>query len=447
MLKIGNAQGFWGDSVGAAARLAAQDPTLDYITLDYLAEVTLSLMAMQKERIPSLGYATDFIDELRLLVPFWQKGSKLKVVANAGGLSPLACARAAAAALQAAGCPIKKIGVVYGDNVLDLIKSGGDYPNLDTGESIDRLRDSLCSANAYLGAAPIAEALNKGADIVITGRVADPSLVTACCLSNFGWAPNDYDKIAQATVAGHLIECGVQATGGISTNWLLVPELSSLGFPVIEMEKDGSFVLTKPAGTGGLVNEEIVKEQLLYELGDPGQYLSPDATVSLLSLKLEAVGENRIRVLEAKGSAPPPTLKVSATYRDGYMAEGVLTFFGRHIVEKAKRAGEIVLERVENSGFSLQETRIECLGTGAVAPGVVAASEVLEVVLRVSVKDQRKEAVERFAKEIAPLVTGGPQGTTGYFSGRPKVKRVFGFWPCLIPVEQVFPLLELIEVG
>lgn len=449
VVKIGNSQGFWGDQAGAGAALLSQQPDLDFLTMDYLAEVSLSLLAVQKERAPSLGYARDFIQELSLLIPFWEKGSQVKVVANAGGLNPLGCACACVEVLKDSSCLPKKIAVVLGDDVLPLVKTEGNYPNLDTGEAIDAIRENLVSANAYLGAKPIVEALNQGADIVITGRVADPSLTAACSAAYFQWDLMDYDKIAQATVAGHLIECGTQATGGISTNWLSVPSPEKMGYPVVEIEAFGDFVITKPQNSGGVVNEQTVKEQLMYEIGDPDHYLSPDVDLSLLKLKLEPISQNRVKISGAIGRPPPKEYKASVAYRDGYTAEAMVALFGTDLKKKAYRAGEIVVERVKRAGFNLENVNIECIGSGDIVKGVVpqVPDRILrEGMLRICVKDSRKDAVDCFTKSIAPLVTSGAQGITGYFKARPKVQQVFGFWPCLIERRHAAPRVEFLEV-
>jgi hypothetical protein len=442
-IKIGNAQGFWGDSPGAAARLLKQQPDLDYLTLDYLAELSMSILAIQKEKDPAGGYAKDFLDVIGSLIPFWKNGSKVKVVANAGGLNPQACAKACAELLKKHGLHLV-IGTVTGDDVLDVLNEG---PNLETGEPLSTIKDRLVTANAYLGAAPIAEALEKGADIVITGRVADPSLTVGPCMHHFKWKESDYDKIAGATIAGHLIECGTQVTGGISTKWLQIENPAAIGFPIVEVSEDGSCIVTKPLGTSGCVDEQTVKEQLLYEIGDPAHYLSPDATVSFLTLKLRVEGPNRVHLSDATGGPPPSTYKVSATYRDGFRAEGMIALFGRETLKKAQKCGEIVLQRVKEAGFDLQRSCVECLGGGDVVPGVFSnrKPDLLECVLRIAVADSRKEAVEYFTKEIAPLVTSGPQGITGYSSGRPHVRPVFGYWPCLIAREKVKPVVTLLN--
>jgi hypothetical protein len=445
-LKIGNAQGFWGDSGTAPARLVSQQPDLDYLTLDYLAEVSMSIMAIQREKNPELGYASDFIDVVRSLIPLWKQGAKVKIVTNAGGLNPLGCAKACAEILRDR-LPMK-IGVVSGDDILSLIQADVNNPlyhNLETGDSLKNIENLIVTANAYFGAKPIVEALQKGAMIVITGRTADPSLTVAPCVAHFGWSWQDYDRLAAATVAGHLIECGTQVTGGISTNWLDIQDKAHIGFPIVEMEKEGDFVITKPQGTGGVVNEETVKEQLLYELGDPDHYLSPDVIVSFLSLKLKTLGKDRIEITGAKGKAPTKTYKVSATYRAGYRCEAFLTIFGQKAAIKAKLCGEIILQKVQASGFEIQRSNIECLGNLEVIPGLFQTTEIHECVLRVAVADSRKEALECFSKEIAPMVTYGPQGVTGYTSGRPTIRKVFGYWPCLVEVEKVKPHIQYLE--
>ena len=439
-IKIGNAQGFWGDSSDAPAKLLAQQPDLDYLTLDYLAEVSLSIMAGQRAKDPALGYARDFIGVVQSLVPLWKAGSKTKIVCNAGGLNPLACAEAVLAALQAAGITDKKVGLVTGDDVLPTIRANAGLDSLknwESGRPIAEVLEVLVTANAYIGADGVVAALQQGADIVVTGRVADPSLALGACMHAFGWSATDYDRLAAGTVAGHIIECGAQACGGISTGWLDLPGNEDIGFPVVEVSEDGGIVVTKPQGTGGLVTEASVKEQLLYEIGDPKNYLSPDCRVDFTTLQVKQIAENRVAVTNATGGAPTEFYKVSATHKDGFWASGMLTIVGRDAVKKAQRCGEIVLERLRRAGFEYARTNIECLGAGAAAPGVLPTPALLETVLRISVADPRKDAVDRFTKELVPLVTAGPQGTTGYAAGRPKVHPIFGYWPCLIPKDDV----------
>ncbi|MDB6168342.1 MAG: hypothetical protein JWM88_1206 [Verrucomicrobia bacterium] len=442
-LKIANASGFWGDQPGAAADLVAAAPDLDYLTLDYLAEVSLSIMAIMRAKDPHAGYARDFVEVLRSLVPFYQAGGQSRIVTNAGGLDPVACAQACAGVLREAKLAHLRIAVVTGDDVLPLLKENpARFPNLETQTALESVSARLVTANAYVGADPIARALAAGADLVITGRVADPSLTVGPCAFHFGWKPTDFDAIAGATIAGHLIECGTQACGGFSTDWLDLPDNHAIGFPIVEVFADGSCVVTKPEGTGGAVTVGTVKEQLLYEIGDPGNYLSPDVTASLLGLRAEATGENRVRISGAGGRAPTDTLKVSATYRDGYKAHGMLTIFGHDAVRKARHAGEGILRRLHDRGCIFRESLVECLGTGASVRGIVSRvsdTHLIETVLRVSVAADTREPVEQFVREIAPLVTSGPQGVTGYATGRPKVLPIFGYWPTLVAKSAVLP--------
>ncbi len=451
-IRIGNAQGFWGDRADAPAEMLALEPALDYLTLDYLAEVSLSILAIQRDRDPSLGYARDFVEVVRSLAPYWRGGGQCRLISNAGGLNPRSCAAACAEALREAGSPPMPIGIVEGDDVFEILRDSAgtsdSYRNLDTGRPIADVLDRLVTANAYLGADPIVESLAGGARIVITGRVADPSLTVGPIVYEFGWHWDDRDRIAGATIAGHLIECGAQVTGGISTDWLSIPDPAHIGFPIVEVSSDGTCVVTKPRGTGGWVNARTVTEQLLYEIGDPDAYLSPDATVSFLGLNVEDLGGDRVRVAGARGRPAPPTYKVSATYQDGYRAQGMLTIFGEYAEVKARRCGEIVLDRVREAGFTLRESTVECLGAGDVAPVVPASVDrpmLREVVLRIAVADESRQAVERFSKELMPLITAGPPGTTGYAEGRPKVHQVFRYWPCLIDRGLVKPRVSLMD--
>jgi hypothetical protein len=451
-VRIGNAQAFWGDRTDAAAEMLAREPGLDYLTLDYLAEVSMSILAMQRERDPSAGYAREFVEVVRSLVPYWASGGRCRLIANAGGLNLQGCAEACRTALEEAGCRPLKIGVVSGDDVLELVRiaantSSPDFQNLDTGAKLDEVRGRLVTANAYLGASPIVQALADGADIVITGRVADPSLVVAPCIHHFGWNEQELDRLAGATVAGHLIECGTQVTGGISTDWLDIPDAAHIGFPIVEVFEDGSCIVTKPGGTGGRVTEMTVKEQLLYEIGDPDNYLSPDVTVSFLSLAVVDFGDDRVRVSGAMGKPRSNTYKVSATCRDGFRSAGTLTIIGQQSKAKALRVGEFVLQRVRDAGFKLRDSIVECLGSrvSAVEQNTSADEGFGETVLRIAVEAESREAAERFSHELMPFITAGPQGTTGYTDGRPRVHPVFRYWPCLIGRDAVAAQVDFLS--
>ncbi len=452
-VRIGNAHGFWGDRIEAAAEMLAAEPDLDYITLDFLAEVSMSILALQRSRDPEAGWPRDVADVIQSLVPYWHGGGRCRLITNGGGLNPGACARACRQILDAAGCGHLIIAVVSGDDVLDqLTAASGDaalFRNLDTGESLSRIQPRLVTANAYLGAQPLAEALACGADIVITGRVADPSLTVAACAHFHAWPWDDWQRLAGATVAGHLIECGTQVTGGISTDWLEMPDLvvDRIGFPIVEVAEDGSFIVTKTVGTGGRVCEQTVKEQLVYEIGNPGNYLSPDVTVSFLSLQLTEESRDRMRVSGVSGRPAPTSFKVSATYQDGYRAQGELTIYGTNAVTKARRAGQSVLEQLRSNGVTFRESLVECLGAGACHPrgtDDAAVADLRETVLRIAVADDSRESVERFCSALMPLITAGPPGTTGYAAGRPRVHPVFRYWPCLIERDRVTPQIELL---
>ncbi len=441
-LRIGNACGFWGDSIDAPIRLAERG-RLDYLTLEYLAELTMSILALQKQRNPEAGYAGDFLDVLERLTSILTKQPDLKIITNAGGMNPLSCARKAKAILDKAGL-IKKIAVVSGDDLLpqlDTLLKLHPLTNLDTGADLASIRQRVVSANAYLGAQPIAEALASGASIVITGRVADASLTVGPAAYAFGWDWSDWDRLCGASVAGHLIECGAQVCGGLWCNWRDVQDYSDIGYPYTDIADDGSFTITSDAGPG--VNRETLIEQLLYEVGDPARYLTPDVVADFTSVSLEHVNTRTMRMQSAKGKPATDTYKVSIAYRDGYSASGTLVIAGPDAVAKAKRAGAALLQRV---GCMFDRSNIECLGAGACAPGVVTApANPPEVVLRVAVHDSQKAKVERFAKEFAPLVTSGPPGVTGYTTGRPAVREVFAYWPALIAKSAVQSRVEMLS--
>ena len=442
-VRIGNGCGFWGDNLDAPV-LLARDGRLDYLTLEYLAELTMSILALQKQRDPQAGFASDFLDVLERLAPLWRDQPQLKVVTNAGGMNPVACAVKARAILDKAGLQSRRIATVSGDDLLarlDALATGGQaLSNLDTGEPLTAVRPRVVSANAYLGARPIAEALQQGASLVITGRVADASLTLGPAAHALGWSWTDWDRLAAASVAGHIIECGAQATGGLWCNWHDVSDLGDVGYPIAEIEADGAFVIGKPAGSGGAVNVETVSEQLLYEVGDPAAYLTPDGIADFTSVALTQTGPEAVRITGARGRPATDTYKVSIAYRDGFMSSGTLVLLGPEAVAKARLAGGMILQRLARAGFAPERSNIEVLGAGDVVPGVIGAvSEPPEVVLRVSVHDSRKAAVERFSKEFAPLVTSGPPGVTGYTTGRPPVREVFAYWPALVAKSAVTP--------
>jgi hypothetical protein len=442
-VRIGNGCGFWGDNLDAPVRLAERGQ-LDYLTLEYLAELTMSILAVQKQRSPDAGFATDFLDVLGRLAPLLKDQPTLRIVTNAGGMNPLACAARARAALDAAGLQDRGVAVVQGDDLMprldELLGKGYPLAHLDTGVPLAAVRDRVVSANAYLGARPIVMALRQGASVVITGRVADASLTLAPAVHELGWAWGDWDRLAAGTVAGHLIECGAQATGGLWCNWQEAPDLGDVGYPVAAVGTGGAVTITKPPGSGGAVNVETVSEQLLYEVGDPSAYLTPDVVADFTSLKLTQAGPDEVRVEAVRGRPATDTYKVSVAYHDGYASSGTLVVYGPEAPYKARRCGEMILERLRRAGAEPQESQLECLGAGDGVPGAGRpAADPPEVVLRVAVRDGRRGVVERFTRELAPLVTSGPPGVTGYATGRPVVREVLAFWPALVPKDVVTP--------
>jgi len=443
-VRIGNGCGFWGDNLDAPLFLAERGQ-LDYLTLEYLAELTMSILALLKQRNPEHGYATDFIDVLERLGPILRSQPHLKIITNAGGMNPPGCAAAARAVLDRAGLADRGIAIVGGDDLMprldELIARGQTFANLDTGAPLSEVRSRVVSANAYLGSPPIVDALRRPhVSIVITGRVADAALTLAPAAHEFNWAWDDWDRLCAGAAAGHLIECGAQATGGLWCNWQALENLAGVGYPIAEIEPDGTFTITKPPGTGGAVNCETVAEQLLYEVGDPAAYLTPDVTADFTSVQLSETGSDRVRIAGARGKPATDTYKVSIAYRDGYMASGTLVIAGPDAVTKARNCGAIILERLRRIGVEPQRSHVECLGAGDSLPGVLPCQgQPPEVVLRVAVHDARKAVVDRFTKEFAPLVTSGPPGVSGYTTGRPGVREVFAYWPALVSKSLVVP--------
>jgi hypothetical protein len=407
----------------------------------------MSILARQREKNPRLGYAEDFLTVLVSLVPSLTRQPRLRIVTNAGGVNPLACAHAVGAVLVSSGLSSRRIGVVSGDDLLprlhELQEAGCRFEHLDRGEPLTELTCPIACANAYLGARPIAEALAGGADFVITGRVADASLTVGPAAHHFGWTWEDWNTLAGGSVAGHLIECGAQVTGGLHRDWAEF-NLADIGYPIAEVERDGSCVITKPADTGGAVNRSTVAEQLVYEIGNPAHYLTPEVGVDFTTVELEDLGGDRVAVRGATGRLPPDSYKVSLAYHDGYMSSGQLLVYGNNCVSKAHACGEMIRRRLARAGFDMQNWHMECLGASDAVPGLHAPSETIrEVTLRVTAKDPRREALERFAKEFAPLITSGPPGIAGYASGRPQVRPVLAYWPTIVPRELVVPKVEV----
>ncbi|MGA9408675.1 MAG: acyclic terpene utilization AtuA family protein [Bacteroidota bacterium] len=442
-IRIASGQGFWGDLQTAPIDQVRNGP-IDYMMMDYLAEVTMSILQKQKMRDRKLGYARDLVPLFEEILPdIVQKN--IKVITNGGGVNPIACRDAIFAVAGKLNIKSLKVGVVLGDDILGEIDSlaakGVTLDNMETGEKLDSIRSNVISANVYFGAFPIVEALKQGAQIVITGRTTDTGLTLAPMIYEFGWKDSDWNKLAAGTVAGHILECGGQASGGnFSADWKSVPDLAHIGFPVAEARHDGTFVITKHDRTGGLVSSATVKEQLLYEIGDPKNYITPDCVADFTTIQLRDVGVHRVEVTGVKGNPATDSYKVSMSYFDGYTAFGTLTYAWPDALEKASKADEILRIRLSDLHLKFEEIRTEFLGyDSCFGPLAKNSQEMNEVVMRIGVRSRDKDAIERFSKEIAPLILTGPPSVTGFAGGRPKPSEVIAYWPALIPKSAVTP--------
>jgi hypothetical protein len=447
VIRIGGAGGFLGDSSVAAPQLL-KGGDLDYMILDYLAEATMSILGQIKRDRPGEGFARDFTEWVWKdnLAEFKAQG--VKVITNAGGLNPHAC-RARMEELAAAAGLSFRIAVIEGDDLMESIDTLSGMTELYTGASFPP-KDRLFTANAYFGGRPIAAALAAGADMVITGRVVDSALTLGPLMHEFGWSDDDHDLLSAGSLAGHVIECGAQATGGLFTDWRDVPDWGHIGYPIIECHADGSFVVTKPAGTGGLVSPAAVAEQILYEVGDPQGYALPDVVCDFTQVKVEQVGEHRVKVTGAKGYPPSGSYKACITWGDGWRFIGAMPIVGREAAAKAKRQAEAVLERVgdmlrEKNLAPFRETRIEILGAEASygANASEAAQAVREVVSRVGAEHEDERALRLLTREWQSPTTSMSVGTTGWFGGAPSVSPVARVFSVLIPREQVPAKVDL----
>lgn len=450
-VRIASGQGFWGDWLEAPVRQVEGGP-IDYMMMDYLAEVTMSIMQKQRSRDPSLGYARDFVPLMERLLPeLVQQG--VRVVSNAGGVNPQACAERVIEAARSQGLQGEvRVGVVSGDDVLDrldeLIARGHALANMDTGEPLATVLDRVESANAYLGSAPVVEALNRGADIVVTGRVTDTGLTLGPMIHAFGWSMDQWDRLAAGTVAGHIIECGAQCTGGnCLVDWEDIPDLADPGYPIVEAYEDGTFCVTKHEGTGGRVTEASVTEQLLYEMGDPENYITPDCVADFTTIHVEQEGRDRVKVSGVRGREPTDSLKVSIAYFYGYKAVGTLVYAWPDALKKAQHADRVLRERLDRLGLQFEKILTEFVGVNA-THGPLAGDpspDIPEVQLRMGVRSARRHPVERFTREIAPLILNGPPSATGFAGGRPKVEQIVAYWPALIPKNEITPRVDVLE--
>ncbi len=462
IVRIGSASGFWGDTASAAPQLVARG-NVQYLVFDYLAEVTMSILAAQKAKDANQGYARDFVHiTMKALLP-QLKVRGIRVVANAGGVNPLACRDALAAVAVELGIELK-IGVVLGD---DLLPRAAEFRDRGLTEMFSGAPFPArpASINAYLGATPIAAALAAGAEVVITGRCVDSAVTLGVLMHEFGWRDDEYNKLAQGTLAGHLVECGAQCTGGLFTDWETVPDWHDIGFPIIEAKADGSFIITKPPGTGGLVTPATVAEQMLYEIGDPRAYHVPDVACDFTAARFTQVGEHRVQVSGATGRAPTATFKVSATYMDGYRNTAFLTIAGEQAPAKARRTAQALLTRIkamlaEQGLPAFSEERVEVLGAEDMY-GACFNSEVnsevsseanpdaaapREVVLKMAVKSPSRAALELFGREFAPAATSMSPGTTGLVGGRPDPSPVIRLFSFLVPKAELAVSVAVGEV-
>ena len=453
-VRVAAGQGFWGDELDAPARQVDGGP-IDYLMLDYLAEVTMSILRKQRSKDPAAGYARDFVTLMERIFPACVARG-IRVVSNAGGVNPAGCAEALVAAGRRAGAGGRAtVALVTGDDLMDrlerLIDEGHTLEHMESGRPLAEVLDRVQSANVYLGASPIVDALAKGASVVLTGRAVDAALTYAPLAHEFGWSLDDYDRIAAGVVAGHLNECGAQSTGGnCMAEWWTIPDLADVGFPIVEAEADGTFVVTKHEGTGGVVSFASVAEQLVYEIGDPSAYMGPDVIADFTTVELEDLGGDRVRVRGATGRPPPPRLKVSVAYAAGWKSVGTLTYAWPDAAAKARAAAKVLRERLDRLGLAFAETHVELVGWDSTLGALAGEppADIPEVQLRVAVRSDDRASVERFTREIAPLVLTGPPSVTGYATGRPRVDEIVAFWPALIDRAAVEPhvTVEMLRV-
>ncbi len=467
-VRVAGGQGFWGDLLTAPIDQVRKGP-IDYLMLDYLAEVTMSILQKQRNRNPEAGYARDFVELMREILPDCVE-KNIKVLSNAGGVNVNGCANSIANVARELGLQGKvKIGVITGDDVLDKLDGwladGVEINSMDDGTPLSAIRDKVQSANVYIGAAPLVEALDKGANIVVGGRLTDTGLTLAPLMHEFGWTFDNWDLVSAGTIAGHIIECGGQVSGGnCQYDWQNIPDMANIGFPIVEVSPDGEFIVTKHEGTGGRVNVPSVTEQLLYEMGDPKAYITPDVVADFSSINLEDAGENKVRVFGIKGNAKTDFYKVSIAYSDGFKSVGTLVYAWPDAYEKAKAADRILRERLDNLGLKFDLILTEFVGVNAThghlatdsppwlggvdaasADGVVASPEYPEVQFRIAVRGQTRADVERFTKEIAPLILTGPPAVTGFAGGRPKVEEIMAYFPALIPKSLIETKVDIVE--
>lgn len=440
IIKIGNASGFWGDEP-TALRQQLSGGSLDYIVSDYLAEVSMSILAKQQVKNPEAGYITDFINHLTLAKDFLSGSAK--IITNAGGNNPRGCAIAISRKLKEWGI-FKKMMAVEGDNLIleinQLIQQGNSFDNLETGEPFSDIKDKLITANVYTSSEGILKALEQGADIVITGRASDSALTIGPLRFEFGWAATNYAMLGAGMIAGHIIECGAQVTGGNFTDWEIVPSMDTIGFPIIEMNEDGSFIVTKHPGTGGMVTVNTVKEQLVYEIGDPEKYVGPDIIADLSGVEIVQVEKDKVKVTGCNGNPPPVTWKVSMAFEDGFKAMGGLMLSGSDALAKANQLKEIFWKKL---GLTFRKTATQFVGFNSIHAGFSKPVEPNELLVQFTAFDEDKSKLEAFSKQVAAMILVGPQGLAA-IGGRPGIQEVVRYWPSLVKSKDItFSLYEI----
>jgi hypothetical protein len=441
-IRIGNAGGFWGDDLGALRRQLSGGP-LDYITTDYLAEITMSILRKQQLKNPKLGYVTDFVEQMDDVADIAiEKG--VTIIVNAGGINPLECAKQVTERLKAKNLSMK-IAIIEGDNIVDeisgLYPQKADFKNLEDGSDFEAIKDKVQSANIYLGVQPIVKALEEGAQLIIAGRVTDTSITLAPMIYEFGWKLNDWDKLAAGIVAGHIIECGAQSSGGNFTDWEKVPGWENFGYPIVEMYSGGDFYVTKHENTGGLVSVDTIKEQIVYEMGNPKEYISPDVIADFQTINIQSNGENSVKVAGIKGRPSTKTYKVSMAYEDGFKASGTIIISGPNAIAKAEMFAEIFWKRLN---IDFVKKNHELVGFNACHKNLIENKTANEVLLKLDVYDYDKIKIEEFSKSIAPLILSGPPGVA-VTGGRPRVQSVMTYWPALLDKTLVQSKVSLID--
>jgi Acyclic terpene utilisation family protein AtuA len=440
-LRIANAGGYWGDDPYALRRQVLGPLPLDYVSMDFLAEITMSILQKQHARDPRAGYARDFVNQLEPLLGEILK-RKIKIITNAGGVNPRACAEAIFEVARMRKLPLK-VAVVGGDDIapriVELRQRGVLLENMESGEGLGSYGEKVLSANAYFGAMPVVEALQSDPDIVLSGRVTDTGITLAALIHELGWRPDDYDRLAQGIVASHLIECGAQATGGNFTDWQKVGSYVDVGFPILEFEADGSFVLTKHPGSGGLVSLQTTREQFLYEMGHPQLYITPDAIADFTTMSIEPAGDDRVRVKGARGTKPTDLLKVSMALEDGFKSSGTLIISGPDARAKAEVFADVFWTRLDaeiaREGLAPLEARhTEYVGDDSTHRGLTPEHLTTEILLRLGARDRDRTKLEIFRKLLPSLILSGPAGVA-VTGGAPSISEVVRYWPTLIPQE------------